>query len=61
MEYAQVHQISALEELFRYLIHGILHLIGYNDLTSKERALMRRKETALLKRLKMARLLKNGS
>lgn len=32
------------EELFRYMIHGLLHNIGYDDKTSKLRLNMRRKE-----------------
>lgn len=34
------HQI----ELFRVIIHGLLHLIGYNDKTKKEKEIMTRKE-----------------
>ena len=32
------------EELFRVMIHGILHLCGYSDHTPKQKALMREKE-----------------
>jgi probable rRNA maturation factor len=32
------------EELFRVMIHGILHLCGYSDHTQKQKALMREKE-----------------
>lgn len=31
-------------ELILYVIHGILHLIGYNDQTPAQKKLMRRKE-----------------
>lgn len=31
-------------ELARVMVHGVLHLIGYNDHTSKETAMMRTKE-----------------
>jgi len=31
-------------ELFRVMIHGILHLVGYNDRTTEERNIMREKE-----------------
>ncbi|MCF0176907.1 MAG: rRNA maturation RNase YbeY [Bacteroidales bacterium] len=32
------------EELDRVMVHGVLHLIGYDDHTSKDQAEMRRKE-----------------
>ena len=31
-------------ELFRVMIHGLLHLVGYNDSTVDERSVMRRRE-----------------
>lgn len=36
------------EELCRVLIHGILHLCGFDDETPEEKALMREKEDAAL-------------
>ena len=36
------------EELKRVMIHGILHLIGYNDKSYKEKELMRKKENFYL-------------
>ena len=36
------------EELHRVLIHGVLHLLGYNDKTSAEKELMRKKENTCL-------------
>ena len=38
------------EELHRVMIHGLLHLIGYNDKTEKQRKKMREKESAYLKK-----------
>ncbi len=35
-------------ELWRYVAHGLLHLKGYDDVTEKQRALMRNKEDILL-------------
>jgi rRNA maturation RNase YbeY len=37
-------------ELLRYIAHGILHLLGYDDRTRIQRERMRREEDALLKR-----------
>jgi probable rRNA maturation factor len=36
-------------ELVRYVIHGLLHLRGYDDLRAKQRRLMKREENRLLK------------
>jgi rRNA maturation RNase YbeY len=40
------------DELFRVMIHGILHLVGYNDSTNAEKAIMREKEDYYLAILK---------
>ncbi len=40
------------DELFRVMIHGILHLIGYHDKTNKEKQQMHSKEDAALEKLK---------
>ncbi|MEP6947734.1 MAG: rRNA maturation RNase YbeY [Ginsengibacter sp.] len=37
-------KIDYQHELFRVMIHGILHLCGYSDHTSKKKSLMRKKE-----------------
>ena len=47
-ENAQRQDISFTEELHRVMIHGILHLAGYNDKSSKEKTLMREKEDECL-------------
>ena len=38
-------------ELFRVMIHGVLHLIGYNDKDDVERNVMRDKENFYLKKM----------
>ena len=38
-------------ELVRYLIHGVLHLAGYDDLTPAGRRVMKREENRLLRLL----------
>ena len=35
-------------ELLRYVAHGILHLLGQDDVTARQRALMRAREDELL-------------
>ena len=42
---------TAAEELKLYLIHGILHLSGYNDTSSSKRKEMRKMEGRILRRL----------
>jgi probable rRNA maturation factor len=42
---------TAEEELLRYVIHGTLHLVGYDDIAPRKRATMRRKEREYLKGL----------
>ncbi|MDD6253208.1 MAG: rRNA maturation RNase YbeY [Bacteroidales bacterium] len=36
------------DELHRVIVHGILHLIGYDDLTDEEQNIMRQKENYYL-------------
>lgn len=39
------------EETALYIIHGILHLIGYDDLEEKTRRIMRKKEKSCMRHL----------
>lgn len=55
--YSKKHSIDKYQELYRYLIHCILHLIGYDDLEPQPRERMKRKERALLKKLQEKSLL----
>lgn len=47
-ENSQSFQKSFTEELYRVIIHGVLHLIGYNDKTPEEQHAMREKEESSL-------------
>ena len=40
---------TAADELLRYVIHGTLHLVGYDDTTPRKRAVMKKREDAYLK------------
>ena len=44
MENSSIFENSFSEELNRVMIHGILHLIGYNDKTDDEKEIIRKKE-----------------
>ncbi len=50
-EYAKERELNSYLEATLYLVHGILHLIGYDDLTPKDKRKMRQKEKACMKHL----------
>ena len=43
------YNVSLNEEMLRVMIHGVLHLTGYNDKTKDEKMMMRRLEDKWLK------------
>ena len=43
-ENARLYGVEFQEELYRVIVHGILHLIGYDDHTKAQKAQMRAKE-----------------
>ena len=45
---SKIFNVSHLEELHRVIIHGIMHLCGYNDNTSDEKSKMRSLEDKYL-------------
>lgn len=45
---AEAYQVGFASELHRVIIHGVLHLIGFNDGTDDERAGMRSEEDIAL-------------
>ncbi|HMC01232.1 MAG TPA: rRNA maturation RNase YbeY [Flavobacteriaceae bacterium] len=52
-ENAQLFKINFEEELYRVVIHGILHYCGYKDNTHKDKEIMRRREDLHLKKFKL--------
>jgi probable rRNA maturation factor len=46
---AAKYRSTAEDELLRYVIHGVLHLVGYDDATPPQRAAMRTKERKYLR------------
>lgn len=46
---AGIFKTAPLDELLLYVAHGTLHVLGYEDKTARERALMERKAVAILK------------
>lgn len=54
-ENANSFQSDFQTELHRVIIHGVLHLIGFNDKSKREKALMREKEDTYLSLLKISK------
>jgi probable rRNA maturation factor len=46
---AKDYGVTPVEELARCVIHGVLHLLGYDDVTVRQRSEMRRKEDLYLR------------
>ncbi len=45
---ANVFETTWQNELVRYLVHGVLHLVGENDVTSEQRRKMKKRENLLI-------------
>lgn len=43
-ENAQVFEVAFMDELLRVMVHGVLHLVGFNDKSPEEQQLMREQE-----------------
>jgi probable rRNA maturation factor len=54
-ENAKTFKTDFQTELHRVIIHGVLHLIGFNDKSKSEKALMREKEDSYLSLLKVSK------
>jgi probable rRNA maturation factor len=52
---APLYGCTADDELLRYVIHGTLHLVGFDDATPRKRAVMRKKEDTYLTQTDPAR------
>lgn len=49
LEYAKEQKLDPHKETALYIIHGILHLLGYDDITPSDRRQMRKMEQKCLK------------
>lgn len=47
-ENAEIYSVTELEELYRVMIHGVLHLIGMTDANQEEKQAMRERENRYL-------------
>ena len=55
---ARKYKVSLSNELIRLIIHGILHLTGYDDNNAKDRIKMKKKENNLLNKYNFSLLRK---
>lgn len=44
LDNSKTYKVNFIEELNRVIVHGVLHLVGYNDKSLEEQAIMRSKE-----------------
>jgi probable rRNA maturation factor len=52
IDYAKKNNLDPFFENSYYVIHSILHLIGYDDIDEKDREIMRKKENEIIDYLK---------
>ncbi|MCQ9208510.1 MAG: rRNA maturation RNase YbeY [Omnitrophica bacterium] len=50
-KYARSYGTSLNREIYLYLIHGILHLLGYDDTSAKKRIIMEKEQNRILKKI----------
>ncbi len=51
---AKKYRISTKFEFYRLIIHGILHLLGYDDLKRNDKVIMKKLENKLLRKFKIS-------
>lgn len=51
-KFSKIYKTSLRQEIHLCLIHGILHLLGYNDTNAKKRSLMEKEQERILHKLK---------
>jgi probable rRNA maturation factor len=51
---SRVFKTAPLDELLLYVIHGTLHILGYDDKTARGRAVMENKSAKILKNIRRA-------
>ena len=49
--YAEKNGLDPYRETALYIVHGLLHLIGFDDLDEKQRRIMRKKEKSCMRHL----------
>jgi probable rRNA maturation factor len=49
--YSREHGLAFREEIARYLVHGVLHFLGYDDKKKSDHERMHKRQESLLKRI----------
>ena len=49
---SKIYNTNFLNEVYLYIIHGILHIIGFNDIKETDKKIMQKKENELLQKIK---------
>lgn len=57
IEYAKSHQLDPYVETTLYIVHGLLHLMGYDDIEEEDITLMRQAEQRHMAKLKKLKLI----
>ncbi len=52
---ARRYKVTVKEEVLRLIVHGVLHLAGWDDTTRSEKLRMRKRENALIRQFFMRR------
>ena len=52
LHYTKKHPLNVYDEVALYIIHGLLHLIGFGDISEKEKRIMRKKEKKCMEIMK---------
>lgn len=52
VRYASTHHTDPFNEITLYIIHGLLHLMGYDDMDEKDRKMMRLAEKKCMAKIK---------
>lgn len=56
-ENANLYQTNIREEFLRVIVHGVLHLLGFNDSTDKEKERMRALENEQIAKIDYSKIL----
>ncbi len=57
IDYCREHKLDPSKELTLYIVHGLLHLLGYDDIDEKDRQLMRLEEDRVMMAIEKNHLL----
>ena len=57
-DFSKTNRLTFVNELHRVIVHGVLHLCGFNDKSTKEKQKMRKLENFFLEKLKTLNTLK---